>query len=36
MNVEEWTYNWGPTRFMSYLQFRNGVLERIHSGGYGY
>jgi hypothetical protein len=36
VNVEEWTYNWGPTRFMSYLQFRNGVLERIHSGGYGY
>jgi hypothetical protein len=36
VNFEEWTYNWGPTRFMSYLLFRNGVLDRIHSGGYGY
>ncbi len=36
VNCEEWTYNWGPSRFITYLLFRNGILDRIYSGGYGY
>jgi hypothetical protein len=34
--IEEWEYNFGPTRFIYYLRFENGRLERITSGGYGY
>ncbi len=34
--VEEWTYNRGPTRFLYYLKFRNGVLFKIETGPYGY
>jgi hypothetical protein len=34
--VEEWTYNFGPTRFIYYLRFENGRLTRITSGDYGY
>ena len=34
--VEEWTYNFGPTRFIYYLRFENGRLRRITSGDYGY
>lgn len=35
IEVEEWTYNLGPSRFMYYLTFENGELARIESGGYG-
>jgi hypothetical protein len=34
--IEEWTYNFGPTSFMLYLTFENGRLIRIESGEYGY
>ena len=34
--VQEWTYNFGPTRFIYYLRFENGRLTRITSGDYGY
>ena len=34
--IEEWTYNLGSDRFMQFLKFRNGVLNSIESGGYGY
>ncbi len=35
VEVEEWIYNLGPSSFMYYLTFENGVLTRIESGGYG-
>jgi hypothetical protein len=36
VNYEEWTYNFGPARFMQFLLFKNGVLDSIKAGGYGY
>jgi hypothetical protein len=36
IRVEEWTYNFGPTRFMYYLRFENGRLTSITTGDYGY
>ena len=36
VEIEEWTYNLGPTSFMTYLTFENGRLTRIESGEYGY
>jgi len=35
VEIEEWTYNLGPSVFVYYLTFENGVLVRIESGGYG-
>ena len=35
--MEEWVYNLGPTSFVTYLTFRNGVLTNIQmSDEYGY
>ena len=34
--TDEWVYNLGPTSFVVYLTFTNGVLTNIESGGYGY
>jgi hypothetical protein len=31
----EWTYDFGPSFFVYYLTFENGILVRIESGGYG-
>jgi len=36
LNVEEWTYNFGPRRFLYFLRFENGRLTRIDSGPYGF
>jgi len=36
VNVEEWTYNLGPARFVRILTFKNGKLVDISTGGYGY
>ena len=36
IRVEEWEYNFGPTRFLYYLRFENGILVRITVGEYGY
>lgn len=35
INVEEWTYNEGPHKFVHLLVFRNGKLEEVQSLGYG-
>jgi len=35
IKVEEWTYNFGPRRFMRLLRFENGTLLSIESIGYG-
>jgi hypothetical protein len=31
INIEEWTYNFGPRRFMQWLRFENGRLVEIRS-----
>lgn len=31
-----WIYNFGPTKFIYYLTFVNGRLERIQAGEYGH
>jgi hypothetical protein len=36
VNMEEWTYNMGAERFMQFLRFKNGILDTMESGGYGY
>ncbi len=36
INIHEWTYNFGPTRLIHTLIFRNNRLESIKTGGYGY
>jgi hypothetical protein len=36
VTVDEWTYNFGPQSFLRILEFRNGKLVDIRTGGYGY
>jgi hypothetical protein len=36
MTIEEWTYNFGPNRFVRIFTFRNGSVTDIRTGGYGY
>ncbi len=36
INIEEWTYNFGPNRFIETLVFENDELVSITSGGYGF
>ena len=36
IQVELWTYNYGPSRFIDYVRLENGIVRRIYSGGYGY
>jgi hypothetical protein len=36
VKVEEWTYNFGPNRFIRILRFENGELVRIRDGDYGF
>ncbi len=33
---EVWIYNFGPNRFINRIEIRNGMIERIATGGYGY
>jgi Protein of unknown function (DUF2845) len=36
ITVEEWTYNFGPTKFMRIVVLKNGVVVNIRLGNYGY
>ena len=36
VEIEEWTYNLGPTFFIRYLTFENGKLVLIETGDYGF
>ena len=36
MSIEEWTYNFGPGRFMRIFIFKNNRLVEIRTGEYGY
>jgi hypothetical protein len=33
--IDEWTYDFGPRRFVHYVTFENGKLVKISTGGYG-
>jgi hypothetical protein len=35
VTVEEWTYNFGPDRFMRVITLRNGKVTDIRTAGYG-
>ncbi|MBL8199431.1 MAG: DUF2845 domain-containing protein [Chromatiales bacterium] len=34
--VEEWTYNFGPSRLMQLVRFENGFVVEVDQLGYGY
>ena len=34
--LEEWTYNFGPDKFMRLVRFANGIVEEVKTLGYGY
>ena len=34
--LEEWTYNFGPSKFMRLVRFANGIVEDVKSLEYGY
>ena len=36
VRIEEWTYNPGPTEFIRYLRFENGILTDISTGDKGF
>lgn len=36
VNVEIWTYDFGPSAFVRFLEFVDGTLTRIELGTYGY
>jgi Protein of unknown function (DUF2845) len=36
VKIEEWTYNPGPTEFIRYLRFENGILTNISTGNKGF
>ena len=36
VTTDEWTYNFGPNRFVRILTFKNSKLVDIRTGGYGY
>ena len=35
VQIEEWTYDFGPQRFIQFLTFANGKLQVVTSGPYG-
>jgi len=36
VQVEEWTYNFGPRRLMRVIRFENGLVTSVSELGYGY
>ncbi|MGH3429198.1 MAG: DUF2845 domain-containing protein [Terriglobales bacterium] len=36
VQVDVWTYNFGPSRLMQRIWFENGVVTRVESLGYGF
>ena len=36
VKIDEWTYNRGPTEFIRYLRFENGILTNISTGDKGF
>ncbi len=33
---EVWVYNFGPRRFINRIEIRDGIINKITTGGYGY
>jgi len=36
VQIEEWTYNFGPRRLMRVIRFENGLVTDVSNLGYGY
>ncbi len=36
VNIEEWTFNFGPRKFMRVIRFENGRVKDIEALSYGY
>jgi hypothetical protein len=36
VQIEEWTYNFGPRRLMRVIRFENGVVTDVSNLGYGF
>jgi hypothetical protein len=36
VQIEEWTYNFGPRRLMRVIRFENGIVTRVTTLGHGY
>jgi len=36
INIEEWTYNFGPRRFLYFITFNNGKVVKVEDGDYGF
>jgi len=36
INIEEWTYNFGPSQFMIYIKYENGKVTKVEDIGYGF
>jgi hypothetical protein len=36
VSVEQWTYNFGPNRFLQFVTLVDGKVARVDRGGYGY
>ncbi len=36
IHIEEWTYNFGPRRFLYFIEFNNGEVVKIEDGDYGF
>jgi hypothetical protein len=36
VEIDTWTYNFGPTKFIRYVVFENGIVVDIKTGDYGY
>ena len=36
VEIQEWTYDFGPYRFLTYLSFADGTVQDIRTGNYGH
>ena len=36
IHIEEWTYNFGPKRFLRFIKFKNGKVINVEEGDYGF
>ncbi|MEN8264427.1 MAG: DUF2845 domain-containing protein [Nitrospirota bacterium] len=36
VNIEEWTYNFGPRQFLFFIEFANGKVKKVEEGDYGF
>ncbi|UCH80491.1 MAG: DUF2845 domain-containing protein [Nitrospiraceae bacterium] len=36
VNIEEWTYNFGPGHFLNFITFENGKVVKVEDGDYGF